>query len=161
MRSVLSNSNSGICPKPRCKRFLSSTSIASSMEQFSNLSKISVICVPKKEDMIAGGASLAPRRCALVAEAILAFSRALYLYTAISELTTNVMKRRLSSRSFPGEKRLMPVSVPIDQLQCLPEPFTPIKGFSWSSTRKLWRRETRFITDINNWLWSLAKLHSS
>ena len=61
LRSVLSNSSSGICPKPRCKPFLSSTSIASSIELFSNLSKISLICVPRKVEMIAGGASFAPR----------------------------------------------------------------------------------------------------
>ena len=130
LRSVLSSSSSGICPKPRLRRFLSSTSMASSIELFSNLSSTSLICVPRKDEIMAGGASLAPKRWALVAEAILAFSSPLNLYTAISVLTTNVMKRRLSSRSLPGENRLMPVSVPIDQLQCLPEPFTPMNGFS-------------------------------
>ena len=58
---------------------LRNTSIASSIELFSNLSKISLICVPRKVEMIAGGASFAPRRCAFVAEAILAFNKALYL----------------------------------------------------------------------------------
>ena len=32
----------------------------------------------------------------------------------------------------PGSSRLSPVSVPIDQLLCLPEPLTPANGFSWS-----------------------------
>ena len=137
LRSVLSSSSSGICPKPRCSPFLSSTSMASSMELFSNLSRMSLICVPRKVEMMAGGASFAPRRWAFVAEAMLAFRSALYLYTAMMVFTTKVMKRRLSSRFLPGEKRLTPLSVPIDQLQCLPEPFTPLKGFSCSSTRKL------------------------
>ena len=32
----------------------------------------------------------------------------------------------------PGSIRLAPVSVPIDQLLCLPEPLTPANGFSCS-----------------------------
>ncbi len=37
-----------------------------------------------------------------------------------------------SSGVSPESKRLMPVSVDMDQLLCLPEPFTPSKGFSCS-----------------------------
>ncbi len=47
---------------------------------------------------------------------------------------TAVQKNRkfvLSAGVSPGSIRLWPVSVPIDQLLCLPEPFTPAKGFSW------------------------------
>ena len=36
----------------------------------------------------------------------------------------------LPSAVLVGENRLMPVSVQSDQLLCLPEPFTPLKGFS-------------------------------
>ena len=77
MRSVLSSNSSGIWPKPKCNPFLSSTSMASAMELFSNLSKMSLICVPKKEEIMAGGASFAPKRWAFVAEATLAFNSAL------------------------------------------------------------------------------------
>ncbi len=61
----------------------------------------------------------------------------------------------------PASPWVPPVSVPILQLLCLPEPFTPLNGFSCSSTRKWCRRATFFITDINSTLWSLAKLISS
>ena len=60
-----------------------------------------------------------------------------------------------------GEKRLMPVSVHKDQLLCLPEPFTPLNGFSWSNTVKLCLVAIRFIKSITNWLWSFAKFTSS
>ena len=62
-------------------------------------------CVPKKLDMIAGGASFAPRRWALVALEMLAFSNALWVYTAFSTLTTKVTKRRLSSGVLPGPSK--------------------------------------------------------
>ena len=36
----------------------------------------------------------------------------------------------------------MPVSVPIDQLLCLPEPLTPANGFSCSRQTSPYRRAT-------------------
>ena len=77
--SVLSTSNSGICPTPRLTCFLLSTTIASFTELFSNLSRMSLICVPKNTEIIAGGASCAPKRCEFVADEIDALSRALFL----------------------------------------------------------------------------------
>ena len=57
--------------------------------------------------------------------------------------------------------RAVPLSVPSDQLLCLPEPFMPLKGFSWSSTLKPWARATLRMSDIMSMLWSTARLHSS
>ena len=53
-------------------------------------------------------------------------------------ITAAQKKRKwtLSAGVSPGSSRLVPVSVPIDQLLCLPEPLTPAKGFSC-------RRQTR------------------
>ena len=65
------------------------------------------------------------------------------------------------SAVFVGEKRLTPVSVQSDQLLCLPEPFTPLNGFSWSNTVKLCLEAMRFIKSITIWLWSLARFTSS
>ena len=62
--------------------------------------------------MMAGGASLAPRRWALVALEMLAFSSPLWRYTAMRVLTTKVMKRRLSSGFLPGAWSRMPVTGP-------------------------------------------------
>ena len=76
-------------------------------------------------------------------------------------LTRKVMNWRFSEGVLPGPSRLTPVSVPSDQLLCLPEPLTPLKGFSWSRMRKLWRRAILFMIVISSWLWSLARLASS
>ena len=91
---------------------------------------------PRKTEMIAGGASLAPRRWSWPTLATEARSSAWCLSTAAS---TAVQKNRnwtFSCGVAPGSSRLMPVSVPIDQLLCLPEPLTPAKGFSCSSATR-------------------------
>ena len=80
---------------------------------------------------------------------------------AIRVFTMNVMKRRFSSGVFPGAISRVPVSVPSDQLLCLPEPLTPLKGFSCSSTRNPCVRATFRINDMMSMLWSTARLHSS
>jgi hypothetical protein len=61
----------------------------------------------------------------------------------------------------PGEKRFTPVFVAKAQLQCFPEPFIKLKGFSCCRTAKLWWRPIRRIMSINRTLWSTARLHSS
>jgi len=49
-------------------------------------------------------------------------------------ITAAQKKRKwtLSAGVSPGLSRLLPVSVPIDQLLCLPEPLMPANGFSCS-----------------------------
>ena len=87
---------------------------------------------PRKIEMIAGGASLAPRRWSWPTFATDARSSAWCLLTAV---TTAVQKNRnwmFSCGVAPGSSRLAPASVPIDQLLCLPEPLTPANGFSCS-----------------------------
>jgi hypothetical protein len=59
-----------------------------------------------------------------------ALSNPLFLYTAINALTINTINCRFSRAVFPGVNNPTPVSVPSDQLLCLPDPFTPAKGFS-------------------------------
>ena len=135
--------------------------LKSSVSLFSRCSNTLDSCVPKKLEMIAGGASFAPRRWALVALEMLAFSNALWVYTAFSTLTTKVTKRRLSSGVLPGPIKRIPVSVPRDQLLCLPEPFTPLNGFSCNRTRNPCLREILRIRAMISKLWSLARLHSS
>ena len=44
--------------------------------------------------------------------------------------TAAMNRGKLSSAVFPGAINKTPVSVPKDQLLCLPDPFTPLKGFS-------------------------------
>ena len=90
-----------------------------------------------------------------------AFSKPLCRNTAIRVFTMNVMKRKFSSAVLPGAISSTPVSVPNDQLLCLPEPFTPLKGFSCNNTRKPCVRATLRISDMISMLWSTAKLHSS
>ena len=82
--------------------------------------------------MIAGGASLAPRRWSWPAAATEARSSCWCLLTPWMTAEQKNRKSRFSCGVSPGSSRLMPVSVPIDQLLCLPEPLTPAKGFSCS-----------------------------
>ena len=82
--------------------------------------------------MIAGGASLAPRRWSWPTPAIDARSSPAWSSTAAMTAVQKNRKTRFSCGVSPGSSRLMPVSVPIDQLLCLPEPLTPAKGFSCS-----------------------------
>ena len=70
-------------------------------------------------------------------------------------------QRRLSSGVLPGPIKRIPVSVPSDQLLCLPEPFTPLNGFSCNRTRNPCLREILRIRAMISKLWSLARLHSS
>ncbi|CCX52925.1 uncharacterized protein BN689_00943 [Alistipes sp. CAG:514] len=109
---------------------------------------------------MAGGASLAPRRCALVAVAMEAFRRALCFCTAASTFTKKVTNCRLPLASLPGARSIVPVSVPSDQLLCFPEPLTPAKGFSWRRTTKPCLRAILFIRFITSWFWSLDRLVS-
>ena len=83
--------------------------------------------------MIAGGASLAPRRWSWPALATDARSSAWCLLTACDDRRAEEQELRGSRAACrPGSSRLSPVSVPIDQLLCLPEPLTPANGFSCS-----------------------------
>ena len=67
LRSVLSISNSGISGISICKPVLPLRLKMFSLSDFSICSSKSLICFPRKEEMIAGGASFPPRRWSLVA----------------------------------------------------------------------------------------------
>ena len=75
-RSVLSISSSGMRAMSSFMPCLPAN-WKSSVSLFSKCSNTCDSCEPRKLEMIAGGASLAPKRCALVALEMLAFSRAL------------------------------------------------------------------------------------
>ena len=87
---------------------------------------------PRKIEMIAGGASLAPRRWSWPMLATEARSRPWCLFTAWITAAQKNRKLVFSAGVSPGSIRLWPSFVPIDQLLCLPDPFTPANGFSWS-----------------------------
>ena len=104
--------------------------------------------------MIAGGASLAPRRWSWPASAMLARSRSACSLTAWMTATRNARNCALACGSFPGSSRFSPSSVAIDQLLCLPEPLIPAKGFSWMRNMSPWRGASRRIMLITIMLWS-------
>ncbi len=60
----------------------------------------------------------------------------------------------LSAGVSPGSIRLWPVSVPIDQLLCLPEPLTPANGFSCSRQTSPYLRATDWSSCIVSCWWS-------
>ena len=68
------------------------------------------------------------------------------------------MKSVFFSGLGPGSSRLMPVSVDIDQLLCLPEPFMPSKGFSCSRQMSPCFCATFFISSIVSMFSSMATL---
>ena len=105
-----------------------------------------------------GGASLPPRRLSLPALAAEMRSRSAYSSTACSTAATKIRNSLFDCGSGPGSKRFMPVLVSRDQLLCLPDPFTPAKGFSASRQVMPWRSATFFIISIVSWLWSAAML---
>ena len=113
---------------------------------------------PKYMEMIAGGASFAPSRWSLPAEATVIRSRSWYSCTAFTTAARKSWNWRLSSGFLPGSSRFSPVLVPIDQLLCLPEPFTPAKGFSCSRQTRPCFSAVFFMTSMVSSLWSVAIL---
>ena len=162
LRSVLSSNKDGICVKPPIRNtFFESKRMSVPPSDSSILSSTSEICVPRKVEIMVGGASPAPKRCSFEALITEAFSRPLWRCTAAITFTKKVINCKFSKAVRPGFKRFTPVSVPSDQLLCLPEPFMPLNGFSCRSTRKWWRVATLPIMVIRSWLWSFARFASS
>ena len=88
-------------------------------------SKTSASWSPRKIEMIAGGASLAPRRWSLLAEATEARSRPPYLCTMRMIAAQKTRNCAFSCGVSPGSSRLPSLALPIEKLTCLPEPLTP------------------------------------
>ena len=158
--SVLSSSISGILPTT-----LSLSSVFFSGDilppsSFSSSSNTEVSWLPMKAEMIAGGASLAPKRWSLPAEAIAARSKSEWSWTALMVLMKKVRNCKFFLGVEPGESKLTPVLVLSDQLLCLPDPLIPAKGFSCNSTRKSWRRATLSMISMNKEFWSTEMLAS-
>ena len=78
LRSVLSIISSGISGMSIFRPCLPAMMKSSSLSLCSMWSRSSESCLPRKEEMMAGGASLAPRRWALVALMMEALSRPLW-----------------------------------------------------------------------------------
>src|SRR5690606_3016764 len=135
LRSVLSSFNSGILGIP-CHKFVSFFTFFATRAD-STSSRISSSWEPRKMEMIAGGASFAPRRWSFLWLAIDAGSKWAVSYTSMVVFTKNVRNSRLFLGVLPGDNKLMPVLVINDQLLCLPEPLTPLYGFSCNNTLKL------------------------
>ena len=104
--------------------------------------------------MIAGGASFAPRRWSWPMLATDARSRPWCLLTALITAAQKNRKLMFSAGVSPGSIRFIPVSVPIDQLLCLPDPLTPANGFSCSRQTRPYLRATARITCIVSCWWS-------
>ena len=97
---------------------------------FSKSSNTWLIVEPKNTETMAGGASFAPSRCSLPADAIDARNKSARSCTAFSVLTKNVKKRKFSFGLEDGANKLTPVSVANAQLLCFPDPLIPANGFS-------------------------------
>ena len=107
---------------------------------------------------MAGGASLAPRRWSLPALATEMRKRSWFSSTARKTAVRNSRNCAFSRGVLPGSSRFSPSSVQRAQLLCLPEPFTPSKGFSCKRQAKPWRCATFFSTSMASWFASMARL---
>src|SRR5689334_17492494 len=112
-------------------------------------------------EMMAGGASLAPRRWSLWALAIETRRRSEYLATARITAEQKTRNCALSCGLSPGLSRFSPESVDIDQLLCLPEPLMPAKGFSWSRQARPYLSAVLRMTSMMRFWWSVARLEFS
>ena len=148
--SVLSNKISGILPTTfNFNSVLSSGDNLPSFT-FSKAFNTFVNCVPIKTEIIAGGASLAPKRWSLLAPAIAALNSSSYSFTALMVFIKKVKNCKFFIGVLPGLNRLTPVLVAKDQLLCFPLPFIPANGFSWNNTLKLCLSATLVITSISS-----------
>ena len=109
---------------------------------------------PRKIEMIAGGASFAPRRWSWPMAATDARTRPWCLLTAWITAAQKNRKLMFSDGLSPGSSRFPPVSVPMDQLLCLPEPFTPANGFSCSRHTRPYLRATLIMNCMVSCWWS-------
>ena len=107
-------------------------------------------------EIIAGGASLAPRRWSLPAEATDMRKSSWYSSTASTTQVRKTKKRKLSIGSSPGSSRLT-LPYESDQLLCLPEPLMPSKGFSWVKHTKPWWEASRRIFSMVSRFSSIAR----
>ncbi len=136
LRSVLSKRISGILPTTFSLSSVFFSGDILPLSNFSSSSKTSESCEPMNTEMMAGGASFAPKRWSFDAAAMAARMRSARSFTALMVLMKKVKNNKLRLGVLPGAKRLMPVLVLKLQLLCLPEPLMPAKGFSCRSTRK-------------------------
>ena len=119
-------------------------------------STTAVSCSPRNIEMIAGGASFEPRRWSLPGFDALMRSSPACSSTAFITAASISRKQRFFCGSLPGLSRLRPVSVPSDQLLCLPLPLTPANGFSCSRHTSPCRRATFFMTFMTSMFSSVA-----
>ena len=110
--------------------------------------------------MTAGGASFAPRRWSLPADATLARRRSAWMSTASTTEQRVVRNIAFSCGLLPGLRRFLPPYA-TDQLLCLPEPLTPAKGFSCRRHTSPLRLATWRSTSMTSMLWSQERFCSS
>ena len=113
-------------------------------------------CSPRKMDMMAGGASLAPSLWSFPTSEADSLRRSAWISTALMIHASTNRNWMFSWGVSPGFRRLVPSSPVSDQLSCLPEPLTPAKGFSWRRQAMPWRPATFLRVSITIWLWSTA-----
>ncbi len=146
--SVASLSKSGrvdtpVCNFPPCK-----LCVASPVS--TNCFTTSSSCSPRNIEIIAGGASFAPNLWSFPTSDADWRSKSACLSTAFI-IQANTNKNWIFSFGVsPGSNKFTPLSVVNDQLSCLPEPFTPANGFSWSKHAIPWCSATLLMVSIIN-----------
>ena len=149
-RGSLGNTSTPVSSTPPC--------LDDRAPPFSICSKMSVSMSPRKIEMMAGGASFAPSRWSFPALAIVARRSPCQVSTARKTAAQKTRNCMLSWGLAPGDSRLFPSSSLIDQFRCLPDPFTPAKGFSCSRHASPNLGAIRRKVSITIIWWSVATL---
>ena len=159
LRSVASFAKSGSLLTPVCSTPPALLCVA--VPVLISCSSTSSSCSPRNIEMIAGGASFAPSLWSFPGSAADSRSRSACSSTAFKIQVSTIRNCTFSCGVLPGSNRLIPSSVVMDQLLCLPEPFTPSNGFSWSRHCIPCWHATFFSVFITSWLWSTAMFASA
>ena len=101
---------------------------------FSIWSTMSWSMSPRKTEMIAGGASLAPRRWSLWAVGDRDPQQVAVTKHGADHRDQEGQELSVLMRRLAGLQQVVTGSSAIDQLRCLPDPFTPANGFSCSKS---------------------------
>mmetsp|Transcript_36046 Transcript_36046/g.111546 ORF Transcript_36046/g.111546 Transcript_36046/m.111546 type:complete len:253 (-) Transcript_36046:822-1580(-) len=119
----------------------------------------SVMSSPKYVEMMAGGASQAPRRKSLPGDAMDMRRRSpcwSMADTMAERMTGNVSPEPDALAIWPMLRRLTPSNVPMDQLLCLPEPLTLLNGFSWRRAARPYCAAVSSMICITTRFWSIC-----
>mmetsp|Transcript_1754 Transcript_1754/g.6760 ORF Transcript_1754/g.6760 Transcript_1754/m.6760 type:complete len:232 (+) Transcript_1754:1323-2018(+) len=157
LRSSAGTSSGGMAAMPVSSILVAGSYGASTPS--ANLERYVVMSSPRYVETMAGGASHAPSRKSLPGEAMAMRMRSPWRSTALMSPAMTIGKMSVEPEACAiclTLRRLTPSFVPIDQLLCLPEPLTLLKGFSWKSAARPNCAAVSSMTCMTTMFWSIC-----